>query len=364
VKHLLLLGGGHAHVHVLKALAAQPMPGSLVTLITPHDDLLYSGMVPGWVAGHYQLEECAIPLRPLARAAGADFELGVACGIDTVSRHVQLADGREVRYDVLSLDTGPVMDRDALPGAREHGVFVRPIEHFTKLWDSIVLLAGERSLCIVVIGGGAAGVELAMAVQYRLGERARVSLVTGGGAPLVDHPRGAQIRAQRALRRLNITEFDDVCVEVTATQVVLRSGARLACDAPIVAIGTSAPRWLAQSGLALDEHGFVATGPTLQSISHPQVFGAGDVASRADAVLPKSGVYAVRAGLPLALNLRRFIAAGEVQPYHPKPKALNLLSCGRRYAIASWGSVAFGGRWVWYWKDHIDRTFVQGFRSP
>jgi len=116
------------------------------------------------------------------------------------------------------------------------------------------------------------------------------------------------------------------------------------------------------SGLALDETGFIATGATLQSSSHPEVFAVGDVATRSDAPHPKSGVYAVRAGPPLALNLRRFVAGGHLVRYLPQPRSLNLLACGERYAIGSWGDWSFEGRWVWWWKDRIDRAFVARYR--
>jgi pyridine nucleotide-disulfide oxidoreductase family protein len=363
VKRLVLLGGGHTHVEVLRAFAAEPVTGAQITLVAPFEQLSYSGMLPGWIAGHYQQDDCAIALKPLAAAARADLVQGVVTGIDAATRSLELADGRAMNYDVLSVDIGGVMDRDAIAGAREHGLFLRPIEHFAKLWDALLALAAERSLYIVVIGGGAAGAELAMALQYRFGERARVSLVTGGGPPLQSHPPVVQQRVQRALRRLNITEFDESCVEVNASHVVLASGVRLACEAPIMAIGNGAPKWLAASGLALDEQGFILTGPTLQSTSHAHVFAAGDVATRIDISHPKSGVYAVRAGAPLALNLRRFVAAGELQPHLPKPTSLNLVSCGKRYAIASWSGLSFEGTWVWHWKDHIDRAFVARFPS-
>jgi pyridine nucleotide-disulfide oxidoreductase family protein len=363
VKRLVLLGGGHAHVEALRAFATEPVTGAQITLVSPFGELMYSGMVPGWIGGHYQQDDCAIPLRPLVAGARAELVQAAATGIDAATRRIQLADGRELGYDVLSIDIGGVMDRDSIPGSREHGLFLRPIEHFAKLWDAMVRLAAERSLYIVVIGGGAAGVEIAMALQHRFGERARVSLVTGGGPPLQGHPPVVQKRVQRALRRLKITEFDEACAEVTASHVVLASGVRLACEAPVMAIGSSAPKWLAASGLALDENGFILTGPTLQSTSHAQVFAAGDVATRIDMAHPKSGVYAVRAGPPLALNLRRFVAAGELQPHLPKATSLNLVSCGKRYAIASWSGLSFEGTWVWHWKDHIDRGFVARFPS-
>jgi len=305
-----------------------------------------------------------IPLAPLAERAHATRIESVAVALDATARRVRLANGDEIGYDVLSIDTGPMMDRDAIPGAREHALVVRPIEAFIRLSEPLFELAGERALSLVVIGGGAGGVELAMALQHRLGERARVSLVTGGNAPLPSYPAGIGRRALRALRRLRVTVLEDSCAEITAGHVVLGRGTRVECDAPVLAIGASAPPWLQGSGLALDAQGFVATGPTLQSSSHPEVFAAGDVATRVDAPRPKSGVYAVRAGPPLALNLRRFVAGGALEPYLPQPRTLNLLSCGARYAIAAWGGWSIEGRWVWWWKDRIDRAFIARFAKP
>jgi NADH dehydrogenase FAD-containing subunit len=125
-----------------------------------------------------------------------------------------------------------------------------------------------------------------------------------------------------------------------------------------------APPWASSSGLALDPRGFIATGATLQSPSHPQVFAAGDVAARSDMTLPRSGVYAVRAGPALALNLRRFLAGGDLQPWKTSLRSLYLLSCGERRAIASWGPWCAEGRWVWHWKDRIDRRFVERHNGP
>ena len=361
-KRLLLLGGGHAHVHVLQNLAQQGLAGAEVALVTPFARQMYSGMVPGLVAGHYRAEQCAIALRPLAAAARVHFIEGSAVAIDAKARRVTLADGRVAEYDVLSLDTGAVMDRGRLPGAREHGLFVRPIEHFVRLLDELLDLASRRVLDVVVIGGGAAGVELAMALQYRLAgsgeERARVALVTGGGEPLAGYPAGVMQRAALALARRRVTTFRDTVAALQPGAVVLGSGARLACDAPVLATGAEAPAWLAGSGLALNESGFVSTGPMLQSTSHAEVFAAGDVASRSDAPHAKSGVYAVRAGPALALNLRRFIGGGTMQPHLPQARTLNLISCGDRRAIVSWGGWAAQGRWAWWWKDRIDRAFV------
>ncbi len=368
MKRIVLLGGGHAHVHVLRDLAREPIPGAELTLVTPFTRQMYSGMVPGLVAGRYTAEQCVIPLLPLAAAARVPLLETQAVALDASARTLQLANGEVIGWDILSLDTGSVMDRDRIPGAREQGLFVRPIEHFVRQLDPLAALAQDRVLDVVVIGGGAAGVELAMALQQRLAgqgdERARVALVTGGPPPLFGYPQRVIERGLRALAARRITVFQDRCVRIETGALHLGSGARLACDAPVIATGGDAPPYLQGSGLQLDERGFVLTGATLQSLSHPEVLAAGDVATRADAPHPKSGVHAVRAGPPLAANLRALATGGELLPHQPQLRTLNLLSCGNGRAIASYGNWSAQGRWVWWWKDRIDRGFIARYTVP
>jgi pyridine nucleotide-disulfide oxidoreductase family protein len=362
-KRVVLLGGGHAHLHVLQDFAREPLAGAELLLVTPHPRQVYSGMVPGVVAGHYETDDCTIALQPLAAAARARWVPAAAVALDTASRSLRLNDGQVAEYDVLSMDIGGTMDRDRLPGAREHALFVRPMDQLLRLLPALFELAASRALDIVVMGGGAAGVELALALQFRLGEgpdgqRSRVALVTGGGEPLAAYPTGVQRRVAAALKARQVTVFREACSAIEAAAVVLESGARLACDAAVVATGAEAPPWLAGSGLALDEQGFVLTGALLNSTSHAEVFAVGDVATRADAPHARSGVYAVRAGPPLALNLRRLVGGGPLQPHRPQARTLNLLACGDKSAIASWGDWSAQGRWAWWWKDRIDRAFT------
>lgn len=373
MKRLVLLGGGHAQVFVLQALARESLPGVETVLVTPSERQVYSGMVPGVVAGHYAVDEAVIPLLPLARQARARLFLASTVGLDAQARQVRLADGRVLDYDVLSVATGAVADRSAIPGAREHALFVRPVEQFLQLLERLRALCAARPLDIVVIGGGAAGFELALGLSHALGEGAaavgsaggaRVALVTGGGEPLASYPPSVVARGLRALKRHRVTVLRSPCTGIEPGAAILELGTRVACDAPVVALGAAAPTWLQGSGLALDGRGFIATGPTLQSTSHPNVFAAGDVASRTDAPHAKSGVYAVRAGPVLALNLRRLLAGGELLPHLPQQRTLNLLSCGDRHAIAAWGRWSVEGRWVWRWKDRIDRAFIERFSGP
>lgn len=367
IRELVLLGAGHAHLLVLARLARQRAADVNVTLVTPHPLQTYSGMVPGYVAGRYSLQDCQVPLEPLIHAAAARWVQARCEGIDAATCAVRLSgEGLgPLRYDVLSIDTGAVLERGkleaAMPGAGEHALLVHPIERFARLWPRVVQLAAERPLSVAVIGAGAAGIELVCAAQQRL-PGSHFTLVTGGVEVADGYCGALQARVLRILRQRHITVLRAACTGVAAGQITLAGGATLACDVPVVAIGTHAPAWLAGSGLALDAAGHVLVNTFQQSSSHATVFAAGDVASRIDQPHGKSGVYAVRAGPALATNLAAALAGRPLRSYRPPRRTLNLLSCGTGHAIASWGPLSLEGRWVWRWKDRIDRRFVQRYR--
>jgi NADH dehydrogenase FAD-containing subunit len=286
--------------------------------------------------------------------------------LDTNHNQVTLDDGTVLDFDWLSVNTGAVQDRQRLgeqmPGVREHGLFVRPIEAFGALWPRVVALAQSQALRLAVVGGGAAGIELSMALRHRL-PGAAVTLLTGG-ALAANYPVAAQARVKQALKNRRITVLPDSASSFTEGEVLLASGARLACDVPLIATGAQAPAWLQGSGLALDGQGFISVDACLRSTSHPHVFAAGDVSSRVDRPIARSGVYAVRAGDALANNLNAALSGQALQAHQPPEHTLNLLSCGNHQAIASWGSWSAQGRWVWWLKDRIDRGFIRRYQLP
>lgn len=367
MKKLLLLGAGHAHVHVLSTLAAKPLPGVQITLVAPFPRQLYSGMVPGFVAGHYTLDECVIQLQPLLKNTAITWLARSVTALDAHAKNVTLDDGSTLDFDWLSVNTGPVQDRQkielTMPGAREHGLFVRPIESFGALWPKVQELAQTQSLRVAVIGGGAAGIELCMAVRRRL-PKASVTLINGSGDLAASYPEKVRQRVSQALKRRGIVVLLERATHIQAGEVTLESGATLACDVPIIATGAQAPAWLQDSGLALDAQGFIAVDAFQRSPSHDRVFAAGDVSTRIDQPLPRSGVYAVRAGPALLTNLTAVLAGVPPVPHLPPKNTLNLLSCGDHHAIATWGDYSAQGRWVWWLKDWIDRGFIQRYSRP
>ena len=374
MKRLVLLGGGHAHVKVLADLAERPLAGWDVHLVSPYRRQIYSGMLPGWVAGHYPIGSCAIALDTLAAKAGVAFHETAGLSLDTTANEIACADGTRLPFDLLSIDTGPLPAIDQLPGSAEHGLPVRPIEHFVLAWPGLVdrMLGRCRRFDLVILGSGAGGVELALAAQYRAmtdgWSHVHVTLVGSDELPLEGSAGGARRRVARILAQRGLTWLGERrAVRLEASEIEFERGPSLGFDACLVVTGAAAPAWPRAAGLATDERGFIRVGRTLQSVSHPHVFAAGDVAAYVDA-RPKSGVYAVKAGPVLSENLRAVCEGRAPRGWTPQRRALYLISTGGRYAIALWGPWSAGGAWVWAWKDRIDRAFVRRFgtaaRSP
>ncbi len=351
MRRLLLLGAGPAHLQVLRAFAAEGLPGVEVALASPSAHVIVASMLSAHVAGELLLAECSVPLAPLAERAGVRVLQGAVAALDPAARSVTLADGRSLGYDALSLEPGRAIDRDAVAGAREHALFLRPLEAFAALWERMRELAETRSMCVVVIGAGGEAAELALALHQRLGERSRISLVTGGGPVMPDAGEGLRRRMAQALRGAAIAVLADRCSAITAEHVWLEGGTRVACDAAVIATDGTAPAWLRSSGLALDAQDRVATGPTLQCPAHPEVFAV-------------DAAVALDAGEALALNLRRFLAGGALAPWAPPVRRLHFVASGPQRAIVAWGESSLEGRWAGRWKARRERAFLASFGTP
>jgi selenide,water dikinase len=365
-KDLVLVGGGHAHVHVLKRFGMAPVPGVRVTLITRDLATPYSGMLPGYVAGLYDFAQCHIDLVRLARFAGARLIHDEARGLDRAARHVLCRDHPPLRYDILSLDIGSVPRRDDVPGAAEHTVAVKPIDRFGRRWEALLARArGQSGLRLAVVGGGAGGVELALAAQHRLAgllaNPPEITLVTREDL-LPSHNRRvrrllADILAARGIRVLTATTV----VAVEPGRLITADGGGVAFDEALWVTEASGAPWLADTGLPLDSRGFVLIDENLRSPTDAAVFAAGDVATMPAHPREKAGVYAVRAGPPLADNLRRALAGRRLRRAVPQKRALALIGTGDGHAVASRGPFAAHGRAPWLLKDWIDRRWMRRY---
>jgi selenide, water dikinase len=371
LKRLLLLGGGHSHVEVLRQLGVRPVTGVDITLVSPVRLAPYSGMLPGLIAGHYKHHECHIDLERLARFAGARFLRTLSREVDPARREVVLAEGVMIRYDVLSIDVGSTSAIAGVQGAAENAVAARPVETLLQAWNALIERAGANGLgLLAVVGGGAAAVELVLAMQYRLAQlfernSVRFVLVTDTDRLLIGHNPKVHSAFKHILSERQIEmHFASRIARVEPNVLVTVTGQRIAADAIVWATGPGPSPRLSETGLALDAAGFIAVNEHLQSISSPAVFAAGDCATIGGYAYPKSGVYAVRQGPPLAANLRRSLAGAPLVAYRPQRRALALISTGDKYAVASYGPLTFESAWVWRWKDYIDRRFMAKYNVP
>lgn len=357
---IVLIGGGHTHALVLHALKAEPLQGADVTVINPGTTAPYSGMLPGFVAGHYSRDELDIDLAKLCAEVGATLIDDRAVGLNPSARTVRLESGQTLDFDIASVDVGITSRMDALPGFVEHGVPAKPLATFATKWDAFRRSARPKD--VVIIGGGIAGAELAMAMAFALrGDSDDVSVtLLDRSTVLSSNSKTTQNRIRRELSKsaVQVTEGADV-IEVTATEVVLATGREIPTNFVVGAAGATPHEWVENTGLKL-VNGFIEVDESLQT-STPDIFAVGDCAHMSFDPRPKAGVFAVRQAPVLTNNLRRAVFGEPLQHYQPQSDYLKLVSLGGKRAFGEKNGWGFSGHLMWLLKDKIDRDFMRQF---
>src|SRR5919109_4223753 len=373
LKDVVLVGAGHSHVTVLRMFGMNPIPGVRLTLITREVHTPYSGMLPGLIAGHYGFDDAHIDTGPLARFAGARLFQDEVVDLDLAGRRVICRDRPPVPYDLLSFNIGSRPNTGDIPGASEHAIPVKPIDGFLSRFEALKarVLARKGHARIALVGAGAGGVELLLSVEHRLRrEVLRAGFDASGLSfalidlddilPTFPARFRARFRDILAARGIAVTTGMPV-TQVEAGRLLLDGQAPIEADEILWTTQAAPARWLAKTGLPLDQRGFLKVEDTLQVAGSSEVFAAGDTIAFAARELPKSGVYAVRAGPVLADNMRRSLTGRPLRPFRPQREALYLVSTGDRYALGTRNGLVFEGGWVWRWKDWIDRRFMTRF---
>jgi selenide,water dikinase len=374
-RDIVLVGGGHSHVGVLRRFAMKPEPGVRLTVICTDVHTPYSGMLPGYIAGHYSFDEVHIDLARLAAFAGARLYHDEVLGIDRAAHRVLCRQHPPVHYDRLSLNTGSTPALHGVPGASEHAVAVKPITGFNARWLALLSRVRQHrqgTLRVAVVGAGAGGVELTLAMQYRLRRELQAAgcspdllafeLLSASPQILPTHnPRVRRIFEQVLAARGVRVHLGAQVQRVEPGRLLCASGEEVAADEIVWVTQAAGAPWLPDTGLALDQSGFVRVNDTLQSVTDPHIFAAGDVAALPGGGREKAGVFAVRQGGPLADNLRLSLQGQPLRSYRAQSRWLALISTGDAYAVASRGALGFSGAWVWRWKDWIDRRFMRRF---
>ena len=357
---LVLIGGGHTHALVLRSWAMKPLLGARLTLINTGPTAPYSGMLPGFVAGHYSRDELDIDLVKLAQAADARLIFGAATGIDLEKGEVHVTDHRPVAFDVASVDIGITSDMPALPGFAEHAVPAKPLGPFAERWEAY--LQGDGPAKVAIIGGGVAGAELAMAMAHALSKRGRAAQIhlVDSAKALSALPNKSADALRAALIDLDIALDENADIaKISAQGLHLSDGRTIEADFVTGAAGARPYDWVSEIPFETKD-GFITVNAQLQS-SDPRVFAVGDCAHLAFDPRPKAGVYAVRQAPILADNLRAALSGGSMRSYRPQKDYLKLISMGGKRALGDRFGLTFKGPWVWRWKDRIDRKFMDQF---
>jgi NADH dehydrogenase FAD-containing subunit len=375
---ILLAGGGHTHLIAAPLLARRLRGRASIAMLAPSVRLLYSGMMPGWVADHYRFDDCVIDLERVCAASGIEWIRDALVDVDFPGRRAIGAEGREHRYDLLSLNVGSENRADlgdADPRIRVLGA--KPFADFVAGWDSWrdEACRDRRPRRCVVVGGGAAAVELSFALDARIRLEpglagSRVTMLSGGDRLLPGRSRVAAALAERSLAARGIRVHLGVLFEgIRGGRMVLSPNPQVdsRADLVILANGARPPGWLARSarrdGIPAAEDGGISVDATMGSVGGDAVFASGDCASFAGGPVDRSGVLALRQGRPLAANLAaRAVGERATERFVPPVTTLALLSRADGTAIGDWGPAGFAGKWVWRWKDRIDRRFIGRFR--
>ena len=368
-KELVLIGGGHTHVQVIRALTMQnALSGIRVTLISDESSVCYSGMLPGCLAGLYRPDEIEMDLRPLCNWAGVRFIKAQATRVDPVLQEVYFQDGRPpYTYDVLSINIGSTARGMETPGVTKYAVPTRPLGSLLQRVHQFETLNLSRGgpLRVVIAGGGAAGVELAFAMHSRWSKRfhpLEITIAESKSSLVNEHSPRVERIILKYLEEKGISHISNCRVEsVDETSIHLENHDSLSYDFLLWATGGAPPQLLKHTDVETNETGFIRVRSTLQVVGYENIFAAGDCIDFVPRPLPKSGVYAVREGPILARNINAFLCNKPLTPYRPQTSALALLMTGQRNAIASRPHISFHGNWVWWLKNWIDQRWIKKF---
>nr|WP_302847672.1 FAD-dependent oxidoreductase [Nitrosospira sp. Nsp13] len=361
------MGGGHAHVLLLRKFGEEPLCDVRLTMVSDIEHAAYSGMLPGHIGGVYGWAEMHIDLRRLCSFAGARFIHARVCGLDLGRKHVLIGDGTSpLPTDLVSINVGGTPCMSTIAGIDQRVIPSKPVSCLLAGWESVKAAAWNsmHPPQIVIVGGGAGGVELALAMHSQLRAKAEFVIIHRGPHLLPGHNLRAQRILTRLLRERKLTAIINAqVVEVTPDKVRLNDGRLLTADFIFWATQTAPPAWLAESGLDTTPEGFLRIKPTLQTINYPWIFAAGDVAAIEHQKLPKSGVFAVRMAKTLGGNLRAYLSGRVLGDYQPQRYSLSLIGTADGRAVASYGCMAAHSTHFWRWKDRIDRRFMRQFQE-
>jgi NADH dehydrogenase FAD-containing subunit len=364
-KHLVFVGGGHAHLTALTGLRDTVQAGHRVTLIGPSPYHYYSGMGPGLLSGVYRPAEARFHVKKMAEERGATFIEDRVVLVDPGRRTLALGSGAEVRYDAVSFNTGSEVPMDLLDSTGADVFPVKPIENLLAARRKIREAGLGKKFRVIVVGGGSAAVEIAANLGHLGRDTGKIGGITlvSRSAVLGDFPEKARAQARGALARWGVETIEGIAVEsIDNGGVRLEDGANLEGDMVFVAIGIRPSSLFRDSRLPTAKDGGLLVNDSLQCVDHPELFGGGDCVSLEGSPLARVGVYAVRQNRPLHRNLSAFLDGRPLQRFDPGGDYLLILNLGDRMGLFRRKGIVWSGRLAFHLKDYLDTRFMRKFQ--
>jgi NADH dehydrogenase, FAD-containing subunit len=366
-RRLVLVGAGRAHLHVIRALARRPI-ADVETVVIASQPYHHPAMLAGFLEGRYDADAIQIPLASLATRAHARLIEAEVQQLDVVKRLI-VANGESFTFDVCSIDVESDSDGSDTPGVEEHALSLHPASNVTALRVRVDALLGTgRPVAIVVVGGGAQGVEAALALRHRMrasGAHGGITLVEGGREVLPEHVPPMRALAFRVLRGNDVSVALGARVaKVAASGLTLDNGAIIPADLVVWAGESSAPSFFRRSGLPTDAQGRLSVDRTFRAVDGSPVFGAGDGVRVKD--LPDvriAGSNAARVARTLDRSLRSALGKGRPGRFRLRRSSLVLLDAGGGRAILRWRNTYRQSRWAGRLKQMLDRRFMRRNRA-
>ena len=357
---LVLIGGGHSHLSVLMKLSKRPINGNRITLITNEIDTPYSGMIPGYIEGIYSWRDSHIDLYRLCLKLNVRFIHAEVERVSAYEKEIYFKDRPKIKFDVLSINTGIQSNNREIKGAAKYCLPVKPI---SKLANNFLnKITNFKS--IAFIGGGAGSVELALAIKKRflnINQDIKITIITGKRGLLSTFPQKTKLTSLKTLEKfkIDIIEYKRV-LEVKPKQIILSDKSMLKIDKAILSTNSMTPKWLAKSDILLTKDNYILVNKSFQT-NYKYVFASGDVIDFNNQNLKKAGVFAVRSGKPLAINIKQFILGKKLVEYKFNKNYLALIGTSKRSAIATKYNLTFNSRFFFYLKKYIDQNFIKKF---
>ncbi|AFZ48054.1 pyridine nucleotide-disulfide oxidoreductase family protein [Cyanobacterium stanieri PCC 7202] len=370
MQKLVLIGGGHSHAIALKMCADNPLKNVKIVLINDVEKTPYSGMLPGYIAGYYTIEQTHIDLQKLAKKSQTKLIIDQVIDINTTQNTVTCSSGKIIPYDFLSIDIGSTPDKSNIKGAKEYATPAKPVPTLLEKWHNILDNCRQKpqeNITLNIIGGGAGGVELALNMRQQLiniidQEKVTINIINRGSKILSQHNQTASNIFHNLLidKKINLYLNTEI-VQILPHKIISAQSKEIRGNYHFLVTNSSPAPWLQKTNLSLDKKGFILVKNTLQTLSHDNIFATGDIATIQNYPRPKAGVFAVKQGKPLYNNWRLLLKYQKPQPYHPQSLYLSLIGTGDKKAVAIWGDFAWLSRFFWFFKNYIDQKFMQQF---